>query len=129
MHHVVLQLEDKELKGDIEGEIKRKEPVGVELGLPFDLKAGSQCIKRSDIREVRLEAGSKDGWYISKITTYITMKNGENEVLTDNPGFSKWLDNDKKKKSRRSYVLNMVDSGSILINKKELQSILNFKML
>lgn len=105
VHRIVLKLEDKELKGDLQGPAERDEPYVAMLGLPFDLKAGSQCIQESDIREVRLVAGSRDGWYIEDIITYFSKRNGDDGRLTENLSFKKWLDKDKK--SRRSYVLNM----------------------
>lgn len=108
VHHIELQLKNKKkLTGDLQGPAKSNKPYLVELNVPLDLKAGSQCIQRSDIRKVRLLAGSKDGWYIESIKTYVSVKSGANQMLTDNPTFRKWLD-DKKK--RRSYVLNLEDT-------------------
>lgn len=95
-HHIVLQLDNKNLTGDLKRWAVSSKPYVVELNVPIDLKAGSQCIKRSDIREVRLEAGSGDGWLIKNIKTYVSDKSGVNQELTDNPTFGKWLDTDDK---------------------------------
>jgi hypothetical protein len=110
-HHIVLKLDDKELEGDLKGPVKKRQHFVKQLSLPFDFQAGTQCIKRSDIREVRLVAGDKNGWLIKSIQTIIVYVNGDKQFLTNTPTFNKWLETDKKK--RRSYVLDIDDSDEI----------------
>jgi hypothetical protein len=107
VHHIVLKLDGEELRGDLKGPVKRGESFGDVLSLSQDFKAGARCIKRSDIRQVRLVAGDKNGWRIVNIRTRIVKENGEKEVLTNNRNFNRWLETDKK--NRRSYVLNIED--------------------
>ena len=50
---------------------------------------GNQCIKRSDITQVSLEARGYDNWYITEIATYIKVRAGPYQQLTSDPNFDK----------------------------------------
>ena len=66
-HYIALQLKDgKMTKGKIEGPAYNDRDTEVELNFPRNLLPQIPCIKRSDIKQVKLVAGGKDNWYITK---------------------------------------------------------------
>lgn len=95
-HKIVLQLDDRELQGDIAGPAYRNREFNLVMDLSTDFDAGWDCIKIADIVEVRLEAGGNDGWYLSEITTLVSIGGKPYKKLTSDPLFNRWLDGDEE---------------------------------
>ena len=58
---------------------------------------GYNCLTRDHIKKVHLKAGLNggDGWYVSSINTYTAGNNLNYNLLTTDPGFSMWVDDDE----------------------------------
>ena len=61
----------------------------------IDSTFSRQCIRFSDITEVKLAAGGIDSWYANHITTVVQFKDGTKKVLSEDKTFNKWLDIDE----------------------------------
>lgn len=94
-HHVELQLsKGQKLQANIKSPAYSSEPYTSSMSIARDFNAGSQCVKRSDIRRVSLVAGGNDGWFITEVTTCTQVGAGPCEELTNDPNFNKLLDGD-----------------------------------
>ena len=62
----------------------------IELSAQNDFQPSLICSKQY-IKEVYLQAGGNDGWYIASIETY-ARENEQYTKLTVDPDFNKWLD-------------------------------------
>lgn len=92
-HHIVLSLTNgDEVRRDLEHTVRKNKPYAKDFD---DL----QCISRSEISQVYLEAGTSDGWFIAQIITQAKYQNQSDYApLTSDIVFNKWLDGDQTRK-------------------------------
>ena len=72
------------------------------------LRAGSRCVRKSDIRTVRIIADGSDGWFIKSISTYVRSRRLGYTQLTKNDRFLKWLDNTRGNKSHKLRIVSNI---------------------
>ena len=95
-HKIQLYLKDNsQLQGDLCSPAYNNRPYTCHLSFSGGFRAGSKCVKKSDIQMVMLVAGGRDGWYATSITTKVKTASGPYEVLTEDDPFNKWLDSDE----------------------------------
>ena len=85
-----------------------KENKGDLWKLEFYLDLGfTECVNLKNIQHVAIEAGSKDGWNIDSILTYVSVikRNDNFRQLTQDINAFKWVDD---KASRKRFVLTKV---------------------
>ena len=93
-HLIQLVLRDGTvLKGEFKSPAEKGKDYLLEIVLEDDFNAWCMCVKRGDIKQVKIRAGGSDGWLISSIVTkYFTNESGDNRLLTSDQFFEKWLD-------------------------------------
>ena len=72
------------------------------------LGAGNMCVRKSDIRTVRIINVGSDGWFIKSISTYVKTKRQRYTQLTKNDRFNKWLNKKKPNKSHKLRILSNI---------------------
>lgn len=92
-HKMVLKLKAKILTADIVPPTKRGSEYSAAFSMAKDF-GETGCVSRSDIMQVRIEAGGSDGWYIVNANTFITGTSGATDKLTTNPALNIWVDGD-----------------------------------
>lgn len=76
-----------------------------------DFGFSNRCVRPSDIIEVKLIAGGRDGWYTTSIETIVNLSDGSTATLTKDDPFNKWLDSDESELypyDARQQILNIV---------------------
>ncbi len=68
----------------------------------------STCITKDDIHSAKLMAGSTDGWYVAGIFVFVDTCGETTKLLTSDPRFNKWIDDDSNYSSRLEQSLTLV---------------------
>lgn len=90
-HNITFQLTDgRELTGELRSPAYLNELYESYLDFAHEFGVGD-CVEISDIAEVRLVAGNRDGWFIVSIETQVRVGN-DFTILTSDPVFNRWLD-------------------------------------
>ena len=114
VHYVLVRLSNNEvLQAYLPNPAYRNLTYDLELDFDINFSTGGQCVKRSDITEVKLKAGGKNGWYIIAISTFVKDGKGSYEKLTEDDSFNKWLDGDEED----TYTYNATEHILSLLSK------------
>ena len=76
-----------------------------------DFGFSNRCVRPSDIIEVKLIAGGRDGWYTTSIEITVNLSDGSTATLTKDDPFNKWLDSDESELypyDARQQILNII---------------------
>lgn len=93
-HIMVLTILDEEYTANILPPAARASTYTREFDLETHFGV-SGCVQRSDISQVRIEAGGNDGWNVASVRTTISDTTGTSTELTNNPGLDVWIDGDE----------------------------------